>query len=105
MYIKKIKKSIAKKNKIIGLNKKKSFFTIRDTVINFDTGNGKIIILPTISKSKEKKKDKNTSKKSKSQQGLQKLSTNNKIKSNYLIKKFRQKKILLLYYLNINQMI
>ena len=90
--ITKIKKSISKKNKLIGLNKKKSFFTIRDTVINFETGNGKIIILPTISKSKEKKKDSNLNKKSKSQQGLQKSSTNNKIQSKYLIKKIQTEK-------------
>ena len=92
--ITKPKKSISKKNKLIGLTKKKSFFTIRDTVINFDTGNGKIIILPTLNKSKEKedKKEKDINKKSKSQQGLQKSSTNIQINSNYLKKKIKNQK-------------
>ena len=91
----KIKKSISKKNKLIGLTKKKSFFTIRDTVINFDTGNGKIIILPTLNKTKEKDyiKNNNINKKSKSHQGLQKSSTNIKIQSNYLIKKIKNEKL------------
>ena len=94
----KIKKSISKKNKLIGLTKKKSFFTIRDTVINFDTGNGKIIILPPLNKSKEKikesKKEKEIlKKKCKSQQGIQKSSTNIKIQSNYLIKKMKHEKL------------
>ena len=85
--IRNIKKSISKKNKLIGLTKKKSFFTIRDTVINFDAGNGKIIILPTSIKSKEKEYKKDfLNKKSKSQQGLLK-SSNNKAKSNYFINK------------------
>ena len=85
--IRNIKKSISKKNKLIGLTKKKSFFTIRDTVINFDAGNGKIIILPTSNKSKEKEYKKDfLNKKSKSQQGLLK-SSNNKAKSNYFINK------------------
>ena len=87
-----IKKSISKKNKLIGLTKKKSFFTIRDTVINFDTGNGKIIILPTSNKSKEKENKKDfLNKKSKSQQGLIK-SSNNKAQSNYLINKIHFEK-------------
>ena len=104
--IKKIKNSISKKNKLIALTKKKSFFTIRDTVINFDSGNGKIIILPTLNKSKDNKmdKEKEINKKSKSQQGLQKSSTNNKIQSNYLIKKIKNEKavssLLLNYKLN-----
>ena len=90
----KSKKNISKKNKLIGLTKKKSFFTIRDTVINFDAGNGKIIILPSSDKSKEKqnKKENDINKKSKSQQGLQKSSTNIKIKTNYLIKKIKNQK-------------
>ena len=90
--IKKIKNSISKKNKLIALTKKKSFFTIRDTVINFDAGNGKIIILPFLNKSKDIKKEKDN-KKSKSQQGLQKSSTNTKIHSNYLIKRMKNEKI------------
>ena len=92
--ITKIKKPISKKNKLIGLTKKKSFFTIRDTVINFESGNGKIIILPSLNKSKEKqnKKEKNMNKKSKSLQGLQKSSTSIKSNSNYLIKKFKNQK-------------
>ena len=92
----KIKKTISKKNKLIGLTKKKSFFTIRDTVINFDTGNGKKIILPSLNKSKEKVKDNKKekeigNKKCKSQQGLQKSLTNIKMQSNYLIKKMNEK--------------
>ena len=90
--IKKLKDSISKKNKLIALTKKKSFFTIRDTVINFDTGNGKIIILPTLNKSKDIKKEKDN-KKSKSLQGLQKSSTNTKIQTNYLIKRMKNEKI------------
>ena len=95
--IKKIKKSISKKNKLIALTKKKSFFTIRDTVINFDAGNGKIIILPTLNKSRDNKKEKerewDINKKSKSLQGLQKSSTNTKTQSNYLIKKMKKEKL------------
>jgi hypothetical protein len=94
--IKKNKKSISKKNKI-NLTKKKSFFTIRDTVINFDTGHGKIIILPTLNKSRDNKKDKDKendiNKKSKSLQGLQKSSNNTKKLTNYLIKKIKREKL------------
>ena len=106
--IKKNKNSISKKNKI-NLTKKKSFFTIRDTVINFDTGNGKKIVLPALNKSrdnkkekekdkeKEKEKDKDKeldiNKKSKSLQGLQKSSKNSKKQSNYLIKKIKRDKL------------
>ena len=92
--IEKIKKSISKKNKLIGLTKKKSFFTIRDTVINFESGNGKIIILPSLNKSKEKqnKKENNMNKKSKSLQGLQKSCANINSNSNYLINKFKNQK-------------
>ena len=100
-----IKKSISKKNKLIGLTKKKSFFTIRDTVINFDTGNGKIIILPTSNKSKEKEFKKDfLNKKSKSQQGLLK-SSNNKIQSNYLINKNNNKDKASSSFLNNNKQI